>query len=233
MSSGDQFEACKILENTYRSVNIAMINELKTLFDRLEIDVWEVIAAAKTKPFGFQPFYPGPGLGGHCIPIDPFYLSWLARENGMETRFIELAGEVNASMPNYVVSKLVAALNELGKPVKGSKIGIFGIAYKKDVDDPRESPSFRLLELLGELKADLSYADPHIPQLPNMRSFKVPRLDAQPLTSEYLESLDAVIISTDHAIFDYQLIADYSRLVIDTRNAMAGTSPSRASIIKA
>ncbi|MBA62464.1 MAG: UDP-N-acetyl-D-glucosamine dehydrogenase [Planctomycetaceae bacterium] len=233
VSNCEVAEACKILENTYRSVNIAMINELKTLFARLGIDVWEVIAAAKTKPFGFQPFYPGPGLGGHCIPIDPFYLSWLARENGMETRFIELAGEVNAAMPNYVVSKVLMALNELGKPVKGAKIGILGIAYKKDVDDPRESPSFRLLELLGELKADLSYVDPHIPELPAMRSFQVPQLAAQPLTSDYLNSQDAVVISTDHTVFDYQLIADYTDLVIDTRNAMAATTPSRANIIKA
>ena len=186
VSSCEVAEACKILENTYRSVNIAMINELKILFDRLGIDVWEVIAAAKTKPFGFQPFYPGPGLGGHCIPIDPFYLSWLARENGMETKFIELAGEVNASMPEYVISKLVTALNDVGKPVNGSKIGILGIAYKKDVDDPRESPSFRLLELLGELKADLSYVDPHILRLPKMRSFKVPELESSMLTVEYL-----------------------------------------------
>jgi len=233
VSNCEVAEACKILENTYRSVNIAMVNELKTLFDRLEIDVWEVIAAAKTKPFGFQPFYPGPGLGGHCIPIDPFYLSWLARENGLETRFIELAGEVNASMPNYVVSKLVEALNDVGKAVNGSRVGILGIAYKKDVDDPRESPSFRLLELLGELKADLSYVDPHIPKLPRMRSFEVPELTTQPLTSEYLLSLDAVIISTDHTIFDYQLIADHAALVIDTRNAMAATKSSRASVIKA
>lgn len=233
VSSCEVAEACKILENTYRSVNIAMINELKILFDRLGIDVWEVIAAAKTKPFGFQPFYPGPGLGGHCIPIDPFYLSWLARENGMETKFIELAGEVNASMPEYVISKLVTALNDVGKPVNGSKIGILGIAYKKDVDDPRESPSFRLLELLGELKADLSYVDPHIPRLPKMRSFKVPELESSMLTVEYLEALDAVVISTDHTAFDYQLISDHATLVIDTRNAMAESNPSQATIIKA
>jgi len=233
VASCEVAEACKILENTYRSVNIAMINELKILFDRLGIDVWEVIAAAKTKPFGFQPFYPGPGLGGHCIPIDPFYLSWLARENGMETKFIELAGEVNASMPEYVISKLVTSLNDVGKPVNGSKIGILGIAYKKDVDDPRESPSFRLLELLGELKADLSYVDPHIPRLPKMRSFKVPELESRMLTVEYLEALDAVVISTDHTAFDYQLISDHATLVIDTRNAMAESSPSQATIIKA
>ena len=233
VASCEVAEACKILENTYRSVNIAMINELKILFDRLGIDVWEVIAAAKTKPFGFQPFYPGPGLGGHCIPIDPFYLSWLARENGMETKFIELAGEVNASMPEYIISKILRALNDVGKPVNGSKIGILGIAYKKDVDDPRESPSFRLLEVLGELKADLSYVDPHIPRLPKMRSFKVPELESRMLTAEYLEALDAVVISTDHTAFDYQLISDHATLVIDTRNAMAESNPSQATIIKA
>ena len=233
VSSCEVAEACKILENTYRSVNIAMINELKILFDRLEIDVWEVVEAAKTKPFGFQPFYPGPGLGGHCIPIDPFYLSWLARQNDMETRFIELAGEVNASMPAYVVQKLTEALNMDGKPVNGSRIGILGIAYKQDVDDPRESPSFRLMELLGALKAELSYVDPHIPVLPDMRSFEVPDLQTEQLTAEYLASLDAVLISTDHTVFDYQLIADHAGLVIDTRNAMAQTDDAKARVVKA
>ncbi len=148
VSSCEVAEACKILENTYRSVNIAMVNELKMLFDRIGIDVWEVIEAAKTKPFGFQAFYPGPGLGGHCIPIDPFYLSWVARKHEMPTRFIELAGEINTSMPKYVVTRTMEALNSMGKPVRGSRIGILGVAYKKDVDDPRESPSFKLMELL-------------------------------------------------------------------------------------
>ena len=148
VSSCEVAEACKILENTYRSVNIAMVNELKLLFNRLGVDVWEVIDAAKTKPFGFQAFYPGPGLGGHCIPIDPFYLSWLARKQGLTTRFIELAGEINAGMPEYVVGRLSEALNQAGKPIKGSKIAVLGVAYKKDIDDPRESPSFRLMELL-------------------------------------------------------------------------------------
>ena len=154
-------EACKILENTYRSVNIAMVNELKVLFDRIGIDVWDVIDAAKTKPFGFQAFYPGPGLGGHCIPIDPFYLSWVARKHGLITRFIELAGEINTSMPQYVIQRLIEALNDAGKPVRGSKICILGIAYKKDVDDPRESPSFELLEMLMARGAEVSYNDPH------------------------------------------------------------------------
>ncbi len=181
VSSCEVAEACKILENTYRSVNIAMVNELKMLFDRIGIDVWEVIDAAKTKPFGFQAFYPGPGLGGHCIPIDPFYLSWVARKHGMPTRFIELAGEINTSMPTYVVHRVMEALNDAGKPLKGSKILILGVAYKKDVDDPRESPSFELMSLLGQGKAVLSYNDPHVPVLPKMRHHEVPDMKSVPL----------------------------------------------------
>ena len=169
-------EACKILENTYRSVNIAMVNELKMLFQKIGIDVWEVIDAAKTKPFGFQAFYPGPGLGGHCIPIDPFYLSWVARKHEMPTKFIELAGEINTSMPMYVVNRLSEALNHQGKPIRGSKIGILGMAYKKDIDDHRESPSFKLMEILMERGANISYCDPHVPTLPDMRHYDVPRL---------------------------------------------------------
>jgi UDP-N-acetyl-D-glucosamine dehydrogenase len=169
-------EACKILENTYRSVNIAMVNELKMLCDRLGIDVWEVIDAAKTKPFGFQAFYPGPGLGGHCIPIDPFYLSWVARKSGTPTRFIELAGEINTAMPRHVVGRVIESLNEEGKPLRGSKISILGVAYKKDVDDPRESPSFVLMDLLRAGGAELSYHDPFIPKLPKMRHHDVPDL---------------------------------------------------------
>jgi UDP-N-acetyl-D-glucosamine dehydrogenase len=164
-SSMEVAEACKILENTYRAVNIALVNELKVLYDKLGIDVWEVIEAAKTKPFGFQAFYPGPGLGGHCIPIDPFYLTWLARKHGEHTRFIELAGEVNANMPRYVVNRLSEFLNDQGKPIKGSKIAILGVAYKRDVDDPRESPAFALLSLLCRRGAVLSYSDPHVPVL--------------------------------------------------------------------
>ena len=163
-------EACKILENTYRAVNIALVNELKMLFDRMGIDVWEVIDAAKTKPFGFQAFYPGPGLGGHCIPIDPFYLTWVARKYGLTTRFIELAGEINTVMPHYVVERVADALNERGKPIKGSKIALLGMAYKKDVDDPRESPGFELMDLLLGKGAVVSYNDPHIPSLPAMRA---------------------------------------------------------------
>lgn len=215
-------EACKILENTYRSVNIAMVNELKILFQKLDIDIWDVIDAAKTKPFGFQAFYPGPGLGGHCIPIDPFYLSWLARLNELPTKFIELAGEINTSMPLYVVNRLAEALNEAGKPIKGSHIGVLGVAYKKDVDDPRESPSFKLIELLAERGAKISYSDPHIPSLPAMRNFDVPNLDSNELTPEYLESLDCALIATDHTRFDYENIVKHASLVVDTRNATKG-----------
>jgi UDP-N-acetyl-D-glucosamine dehydrogenase len=220
VSSCEVAEACKILENVYRAVNIAMVNELKMLFDRLGIDVWEVIAAAKTKPFGFQAFYPGPGLGGHCIPIDPFYLSWLARKHETPTRFIELAGEVNSGMPLWVVNKIAAALSDAGKPIKGSHIAILGVAYKKDVDDPRESPAFRILELLEERGAVLSYHDPHISRLPHMRHYRVPQLASQPLTAEYLGSQDCVVVVTDHSAVDYKLVADQSMLVVDTRNAL-------------
>jgi UDP-N-acetyl-D-glucosamine dehydrogenase len=224
VSSCEVAEACKVLENTYRAVNIALVNELKKLFDRLGIDVWEVIDAAKTKPFGFQAFYPGPGLGGHCIPIDPFYLSWVARKHDMPTRFIELTGEVNTSMPDYVVERVALALNDQGKPVKGSKICILGMAYKRDVDDPRESPSFRLLELLAARGAVLTYNDPHIPVLPSMRHFQVPKLTSSRLTPEFLAEQDCVLIATDHSAYDYDQIVEHSRLVVDTRNATAGVT---------
>lgn len=226
-------EACKILENTYRSVNIAMANELKILFDKIGIDVWEVIDAAKTKPFGFQAFYPGPGLGGHCIPIDPFYLSWVARKHEIPTKFIELAGEINTSMPLYVVHKVAEALNAHGKPVQGSRIGIFGVAYKKDVDDPRESPSFKLLELLGERGAELSYCDPHIPRLPRMRSFDVPEMKSSEMTADYLAGLDCALIATDHTAFDYDFLVQHSQLVVDTRNATKLVVQGRDKIWKA
>ncbi len=233
VSTCEVAEACKILENTYRSINIAMVNELKMLFDRIGIDVWEVIDAAKTKPFGFQAFYPGPGLGGHCIPIDPFYLSWVARKHEMPTKFIELAGEINTSMPMYVIHQLSEALNAAGKPIKGSKIGILGVAYKKDVDDPRESPSFKLMELLQERGADLSYCDPHIPVLPKMRHFDVLDLSSQELTPDYLKSLDCTLIATDHSAFDWDLIVKHSALVVDTRNATKNVVEGREKIKKA
>ena len=233
VSSCEVAEACKILENTYRSVNIAMVNELKCLFSELDIDIWEVIDAAKTKPFGFQAFYPGPGLGGHCIPIDPFYLSWLARKHEFSTRFIELAGEINGSMPRYVVSRVAQALNDHHKSIRGSRIAILGIAYKKDIDDPRESPSFRLIELLTKAGAEISYNDPHIPSLPAMRSFDVPRLDSQPLTPEYVASQDCILIATDHSAYDYEFIVQHAKLVLDTRNATKAVKSGREKITKA
>src|SRR5262245_52884227 len=179
-------EACKILENTYRAVNIALVNELKGVFTRMGIDVWEVIEAARTKPFGFQAFYPGPGLGGHCIPIDPFYLTWAARRLGLNTRFIELAGEVNTAMPNFVIERLTEALNDDGKPIKGSRVCVLGVAYKKDVDDPRESPAFPILENLQARGAQVSYSDPHVPSLPRMRHHPTLRMDSTPPTKELL-----------------------------------------------
>ncbi|HIA18030.1 MAG TPA: nucleotide sugar dehydrogenase, partial [Planctomycetaceae bacterium] len=219
VSTCEVAEACKILENTYRSVNIAMVNELKVLFDRLGLNIWEVIDAAKTKPFGFQPFYPGPGLGGHCIPIDPFYLSWVARKHGLLTRFIELAGEINARMPSYVVERIAKALNEHRKPINGSRIGILGVAYKKDIDDPRESPAFKLMELLQSRGAILSYNDPFISRLPEMRHYDVPLLETQSLSREYLAGLDCVVITTDHSQYDCDFIVQHAPLVVDTRNA--------------
>lgn len=222
VSSTEVAEACKILENTYRAVNIALVNELKMLYDRMGIDVWEVIEAAKTKPFGFQAFYPGPGLGGHCIPIDPFYLTWLARKQGLNTRFIELAGEVNSSMPDYVVSRLSEFLNEQSKPIKGSKICLLGVAYKKNVDDPRESPSFVLMEKLLERGADLSYHDPHVPVLPSMRKHDLPEMQSVELTQGLLSEQDAILIATDHSNVDYTAIVQSSQLVIDTRNVTQG-----------
>ncbi len=233
VSSCEVAEACKILENTYRSINIAMVNELKVLFQKIGIDVWEVIDAAKTKPFGFQAFYPGPGLGGHCIPIDPFYLSWVARKHEMPTRFIELAGEINTSMPEYVVTRVAEALNDVGRPVRGSRIGVLGVAYKKDVDDPRESPSFKLMELLQQRGAVLSYNDPHIATLPSMRHYDVPSLSSERLSPEYLSSLDCTLIATDHSSYDYDMIVKHSRLVVDTRNATCNVTEGREKIYKA
>lgn len=233
VSSCEVAEACKILENTYRSVNIAMVNELKMLFDRLGVDIWEVIDAAKTKPFGFQAFYPGPGLGGHCIPIDPFYLTWLARRHGMPTRFIELAGEINTSMPQYVVRRLVEALNDASKPLRGSKVCLLGVAYKRDVDDPRESPSFELMDLLRAGGAVLSYNDPHVPRLPRQRHHDVPEMESTPLSAEFLASQDAVLVATDHSAYDYEFIVRHAQLVIDTRNATRHVTAGREKIRKA
>jgi UDP-N-acetyl-D-glucosamine dehydrogenase len=225
-------EACKILENTYRAVNIALVNELKVVFDAMGIDVWEVIAAAKTKPFGFQAFYPGPGLGGHCIPIDPFYLTWAARRYGINTRFIELAGEVNTSMPKYVVNRIADALNEQAMAIRGSRILILGVAYKKDVDDPRESPAFEIMELLEQRGAFLTFNDPYIPALPPMRHHKI-RMESEPLTEALLASHDCVVIVTDHSRYHFDWIVKHSRVVVDTRNATDGIEAGECRVWKA
>ncbi len=220
VSSTKVAEMTKLLENIYRSVNIALVNELKMLCDRMGMDIWEVIEASKTKPFGFQAFYPGPGLGGHCIPIDPFYLTWKAREFDFATRFIELAGEINSNMPYYVVHSIMEALNNRNKSIKGSKIIVLGIAYKKDVDDLRESPSLELIRILREKGAKVDYNDPHIPvAVSHRRGF---RMRSTPLTDANIKKYDCVLIATDHSSYDYRRIVKNSRLVVDTRNATAG-----------
>ncbi len=225
-------EACKILENVYRSVNIAMINELKMLFDRMDIDVWEVVRAASTKPFGFQAFYPGPGLGGHCIPIDPFYLTWKARQYEMSTRFIELAGEINTSMPDYVISKVVDALNVKRKAINGSKILVLGLAYKKDVDDIRESPSIELIEKLQQRGAKVDYNDPFVARTPKQREHNL-GMTSKKLTATMLKAYDCVLIATDHTEYDYGWIVKNAKLVVDTRNATANVKTGRNKITKA
>ncbi len=232
VSSCEVAEASKILENTYRCVNIALVNELKVLLDRMGIDVWEVIRAASTKPFGFTPFYPGPGLGGHCIPIDPFYLSWKAREYGLTTRFIELAGEINISMPGHVIAKLIDALNQRGKALKGSKVLILGLAYKKDVDDVRESPSLALIELLKAGGAKVNYNDPHVPHTHKMREHDL-KMSSRKLSAKMIAGYDAVLISTDHSSYDYPFIVDHAQLVVDTRNATVSVRRGRRKIVKA
>ncbi|MGC8594405.1 MAG: nucleotide sugar dehydrogenase [Candidatus Kryptoniota bacterium] len=216
VSSARVAEATKLLENIYRAVNIALVNELKILFDKMGIDIWEVIEAAKTKPFGFQAFYPGPGLGGHCIPIDPFYLSWKAREYGFVTRFIELAGEINTQMPLYVVQKTVEGLNQRGTSIKGASILVLGISYKKDVDDLRESPSLRIIELLRQRGALVDYNDPYTLIMPRTRNYNFEMVSVE-LTAENLRKYDCVIVATDHSVYDPEFIVKNSRLVIDTR----------------
>jgi len=220
VSSTKAAEATKLLENIYRAVNIALVNELKMLFDRMGIDIWEVIDAAKTKPFGFQAFYPGPGLGGHCIPIDPFYLTWKAREYDFQTRFIELAGEINSYMPYYVVQKTIDALNERGTSIKSAKVLILGLAYKKDVDDTRESPSLKLMELFLARGARVDYNDPFLPKTREFRQYDF-KMESVPLTEGNLASYDCVVISTNHSAYDYGFIIRSSKLVVDTRNATA------------
>lgn len=216
VSSTKAAEMTKLLENIHRAVNIGLVNEMKVVADKMGINIHEVIDAAATKPFGFTPYYPGPGLGGHCIPIDPFYLTWKAREYGLNTRFIELAGEVNASMPEWVISKMVDALNDNGQAINKSKILILGIAYKPNVDDMRESPSVRLMEILRDKGAEISYSDPHVPHFPKMRnhSFDLKSIELSP---EILNSFDCVLISTNHKIFDYEMIKSHSKMIVDTR----------------
>lgn len=231
VSSSRAAEATKLMENIFRAVNIALVNELKIVFDSMDIDIWEVLDAADSKPFGFMRFNPGPGWGGHCIPLDPFYLAWKAREFGRSTRFIELAGELNVEMPHYVIEKLQLALNDREKPVKGSKILILGLAYKKDIDDPRESPAFELMDRLMALGADLSYHDPHIPTAPRMRSWpSFPVMHSQELNREVLAQVDAVVIVTDHSSIDYEMLAENARLIIDTRGVYR---EARENVVKA
>lgn len=223
VSSTRAAELTKLLENIHRSVNIGLVNEMKIVADKMDIDIHEVIRAAATKPFGFVPYYPGPGLGGHCIPIDPFYLTWKAREYGLHTRFIELAGEVNSAMPDYVISKVALALNSAKKSLNGSKILVLGIAYKKNVDDMRESPSVMLMEKLRDLGADVSYSDPHIPVFPVLREHQF-ELSSLALSSDIIAGFDCILIATDHDKFDYEMIKKYGALIVDSRGRYHETS---------
>jgi UDP-N-acetyl-D-glucosamine dehydrogenase len=231
VSSSRAAEMTKLLENIYRSVNIALVNELKLLCLRMGIDIWEVIKAAKTKPFGFTAFYPGPGLGGHCIPIDPFYLTWKAREYDFPTRFIELAGEINSNMPEQVVAALSDALNRRHQCLQDARILVLGVAYKKDIDDLRESPSLRIMELLRAQGAKVEYNDPYFPHLPRMRHYDF-GLASVELTAESLSRFDAVLIATDHSSYDYASIVEHSKLVVDTRNATANVRHHREKIVR-
>lgn len=232
VSNAEVAEAAKLLENIYRAVNIALVNEMKMVLTAMNIDIWEVVAAAASKPFGFQAFFPGPGLGGHCIPIDPFYLTWKAREVGMSTRFIELAGEINHQMPEYVVHRTSLALNDRGKAVKGSRILVLGLAYKPDVDDVRESPSFELIAKLEELGAEVDYHDPHVPATHKMRRHDL-QMKSVDLTPEALRSYDCVLIATHHRACDWQMVADHATLVVDTRNALKDVTGTRGHIVMA
>lgn len=229
VSSARVAESTKMLENTFRAVNIALVNELKMLFDRMGIDIWEVIEASKTKPFGYMPFYPGPGWGGHCIPIDPFYLSWLGRRHDFITKFIELAGEINIRMPEYVIEKIMNGLNSMKKSLNGAMILILGLSYKKDIGDPRESPAFKIIELLEDKGAVVDYNDPFIPISPLMRRFKIKKRSVK-LSPFTIKKYDCVVIVTDHSAYDYNMIRRYSKLIVDTRNAI---KVSGGKIIKA
>jgi UDP-N-acetyl-D-glucosamine dehydrogenase len=235
VSSTQTAEAVKLTENIFRAVNIALVNELKTVYSAMGIDVWEVITAASTKPFGFMPFYPGPGLGGHCIPIDPFYLTWKAREFEVETRFINLAGEINTRMPHLVVDALAAALDRrAGRGLNGAKVLMLGVAYKNNVDDMRESPALRLIELIEARGAATSFHDPLVPEIPATREHAaLAGRRSQALTAELLAAHDAVLIATDHDAVDYALLAARARLILDTRNAMARRGLGSANVVKA
>lgn len=232
VSSTKVAELTKLLENIYRSVNIAMVNELKMLADRMGIDIWEVIEAASTKPFGFTPFYPGPGMGGHCIPIDPYYLSWKAQEYDFTTRFIYLAGEINVNVPYYVVNKIQDGLNGMGKSLKGAKILILGVAYKKDVDDARESPALVIMDLLQKKGATILYHDPYINKLPPFRKYNFD-LKSTPLTAKLLRNIDAAVVVTDHSQIDYEWVIKHIPLLIDTRNVTKNINKWKHKIIKA
>ena len=232
VSSADIAESAKLLENVYRAVNIALVNELKVVFDEMDIDVWEVVRAAATKPFGFEAFWPGPGLGGHCIPIDPFYLTWRAKEFGHSTRFIELAGEINSRMPQHVVARVADALNRARKPVHGADIIVVGIAYKPDVDDMRESPAAEIIERLTALGARVAYHDPLVPVFPAMRRHRI-ALRSEALDAARLARSDCVVIVTNHRAIDYALLGEHAPLIVDTRNAMSQVSRPRASVVKA
>jgi UDP-N-acetyl-D-glucosamine dehydrogenase len=223
VSSPKVAEMTKILENIHRAVNIGLVNELKMVADKMDIDIYEVINAAATKPFGFVPYYPGPGLGGHCIPIDPFYLTWKAKEVGLNTRFIELAGEINNKMPSYVVQKVGEALNSIGKAIKGSKILVLGLAYKKNVDDTRESPSLIIMDILMKMGADVQYSDPYLSETPKTRKYNF-NLKNVELTPEYIRTFDVVVLSTDHDSFDYKLIKKEAKLIIDSRGRFKTTT---------
>ncbi len=220
VKSADIAESAKLLENIFRSVNIALVNEMKMILAAMDIDIWEVVNAAATKPFGFMPFYPGPGLGGHCIPIDPFYLTWKAKEVGRPTKFIELAGEINTAMPDYVIEQTMLALNTFGKALNGSKVLVLGLAYKPDIDDTRESPSFEIIEKLNDLGAKVDYSDPFVPKTVPVRKHDL-GMTSVDLTEETIKAYDAILIVTNHAKFDYALLAQHAQLVVDTRNAMA------------
>jgi UDP-N-acetyl-D-glucosamine dehydrogenase len=232
VESAEIAEAAKLLENIYRSVNIALVNELKPVLAAMGIDIWKVIEAAATKPFGFQPFKPGPGLGGHCIPIDPYYLTWKAREYGQVTRFIELAGEINSRMPHQVVERVAEALNQDGKAVRGAKVLVIGLAYKPDIDDVRETPAAEIIRLLLEQGASVAYHDPHVPEFPAMRKYDI-ELCSEALDSKVVASADCILIVTDHSAVDWALIGRSARLIVDTRDAMSRVQGVRARVVKA